>query len=139
MSTTSVLIHTADNNVVLLGPNNGDHVDEEPALLSSSAAAPAAPPAPCVLTHLQTLLQQLDAVGWDRATLSADLTTVTLRLVDAGGRQHSAAVHLPPGFPIAPPTVALPLPTPFKLRWLPGDSLTTLVSQLKKVSEGSPR
>lgn len=132
MSTTSVLIHTADHNVVLLGPNNGDHVDEEPALLSSSAAAPAAPPAPYVLTHLRTLLQQLDAIGWDRATLSADLTFVTLLLVDAGGRQHSAAVHLPPGFPIAPPTVALPLPTPFKLRWLPGDSLTTLASQLEK-------
>lgn len=138
MSSTSVLICTADHNVVLLGPINYP-VDEDPALLSHPSSSPpqAAPPAPN-LTHLRTLLQQLDDVGWDRAALSADLTSVTLRLVDAGGRHHNAVVHLPAGFPTAPPTVALPLPTPFKVRWLPGDSLTTLVSQLEKVRV-SPR
>lgn len=134
MSSTSVLICTADHNVVLLGPSNYP-VEQEAALPShpSSSPAPQAPPAPSVVTHLQTLLQQLDDVGWDRAALSADLTSVTLRLVDAGGRHHSAVVHLPAGFPIAPPTVALHLPTPFKLRWLLGDSLVTLISQLEKV------
>lgn len=134
MSSTSVLICTADHNVALLGPDSCPG-QEQPALHShpSSSPAPNAPHAPSVLTHLRTLLQQLDDVGWDRAALSADLTSVTLRLVDAGGRHHSAALHLSAGFPIAPPTVALPLPTPFKLRWLPGDSLATLVSQLEKV------
>lgn len=87
--------------------------------------------------HCRTLLQQLDVVGWDKASVSAspaDLKLVTLQLRDAAGRCHIAEVHLPPvGFPIAAPTVTLQLPSPFKVRWLPGDTLATLVGQIEKV------
>lgn len=88
--------------------------------------------------HCRTLLQQLDAVGWDKASVSGssspDLKHVTLQLHDAAGRCHTAEVQLPPvGFPIAAPTVTLQLPGPFKVRWLPGDTLATLVAQIEKV------
>lgn len=103
---------------------------------SEPAIQPATGPAStheASLPYFKTLLQQLDAVGWDKATLSADLNTVILHLHDAAHRCHTAEVLLPQGFPLAAPTVHVQLPTPFKVRWLPGDSLATLVGQIKKV------
>ena len=110
-----------------------------------AAAEPAVQPLPSTsategasLPYFRTLLQQLDAVGWGKASISAsaspDLKLVTLQLHDASGRCHTAEVHLPPvGFPIAAPTVTLQLPSPFKVRWLPGDTLATLVAHIEKV------
>lgn len=87
------------------------------------------------LPYFQTLLQQLDAVGWDKVCLldDADLQRVLLQLCDAAGRRHRAQVVLPAGFPIAAPSVTIQLPAPFRVRWLPGDSLASLVTQLEKV------
>jgi hypothetical protein len=87
------------------------------------------------LPYFSTLLQQLDAVGWDKAELSPDLQQVTIQLHDAAHRCHKAEVDLPVGWPIAAPTVNLPLPGPFRVRWLPGDTLSTLTSQLEKVNK----
>jgi hypothetical protein len=116
----------------------GCHTDPaaaEPAVqpLHSTAATEGAS-----LPYFRTLLQQLDAVGWDKASVSSsaspDLKLITLQLHDAAGRCHTVEVHLPPvGFPIAAPTVTLQMPSPLKVRWLPGDTLATLVAQIEKV------
>lgn len=85
-------------------------------------------------SYVRTLLQQLDAVGWTKVLkISPDLRCLELQLSDAAGRRHQAEVQLPPGFPIAAPTASMHVPNPVKVRWLAGDSLMTLVSQLEKV------
>lgn len=91
------------------------------------------PPAQAGLHYFKSVLQQIDALGWDKASLSADLSLVILQLRDAAGRCHRAEVQLPAGFPIAAPMVTIQLPGRLAARWLPGDSLATLTDQLQKV------
>lgn len=82
------------------------------------------------------LLQQLDVVGWDKITeVSSDLTSITLSLRDAAGRQHQATIQVPTGFPVAAPAVSINLPVAtWKPKWVPGNTLSHLVTQLIQVS-----
>eukprot|EP00899_Mesostigma_viride_P008084 jgi/Mesvir1/17277/Mv07684-RA.1 len=54
------------------------------------------------------LLQELDALGWDKLVyMHADLTALHLRILDAGQREHIVHVVLLPGYPqVAPVTSA---------------------------------
>lgn len=112
---------------------------ERPALPHDSFVDPALQPflpstgTPAGLPYFKSVLQQIDALGWDKASLSDDLSVVVLRLQDAAGRCHRAEVQLPAGFPIAAPMVTIQLPGRMAARWLPGDSLATLADQLQKV------
>lgn len=134
MKHASVLIartlNTNEANCITTHPLAATSTDAEPAIQLATGATSTHDVS---LPDFKTLLQQLNAVGWDKASLSADLKTVTLHLQDAACRCHTAEVLLPQGFPIAAPAVHVQLPTPFKVRWLPGDSLATLVAQLEKV------
>lgn len=81
------------------------------------------------------LLQQLDTLGWSKiAEVSPGLSRIALQLQDGARREHNVTVQLPVGFPAAAPNVAISLPRPFRLKWLPGYTLTHLVAQLEQVS-----
>jgi hypothetical protein len=92
-------------------------------------------PAQAGLPYFKSVLQQIDALGWDKASLSADLSLVVLQVRDAAGRCHRAEVQLPSGFPIAAPVVTIQLPGRLAARWLPGDSLANLADQIQKVRQ----
>eukprot|EP00775_Hariotina_reticulata_P008989 gene8989-biopygen10842 len=81
------------------------------------------------------LLQQLDGMGWDKITdVSSDLTSITLSLRDAAGRQHQASIQVPAGFPVAAPSVSIKLPVAtWKPKWVPGNTLSHLITQLNQV------
>jgi hypothetical protein len=82
------------------------------------------------------LLQHLDGVGWDKITqVSSDLTNITLSLRDAAGRRHQASIQVPTGFPVAAPAVSVDLPiATWRPKWVPGNTLSHLVTQLHQVS-----
>lgn len=67
-------------------------------------------------------------LGGAAAAVAPDLAAVTVRAVDAGGREHLAEVSLPPGFPAAPPAVAADLPEPVAVRWGEGATLARVAA-----------
>lgn len=142
-SHTNVLISQCNDHVPVSMLNDASAAVNEPlldALDPFTTRTQAKPTHPATqsshqqVSYVRTLLQQLDAVGWTKVLkLSPDLRCLELQLSDAAGRRHQAEVQLPLGFPIAAPTASMQVPNPVKLRWLAGDSLVTLVSQLEKV------
>lgn len=87
------------------------------------------------LSLYRSVLQQLDALSWSRvASVSEDLSSITLQLVDTCQRLHMAVVSIPKEFPDVAPSVDISLPKPLKLKWAPGHTLLQLVRQVEQVS-----
>jgi hypothetical protein len=132
---TSVLVDNCQQH------NRHSSFAQESVLPHDSCVGPALQPFPpstgtppqAGLHYFKSVLQQIDALGWDKASLSDDLSVVVLQLRDAAGRCHRAEVQLSAGFPIAAPQVTIQLPGRLVARWLPGDSLATLAEQIQKV------
>eukprot|EP00854_Cymbomonas_tetramitiformis_P017696 gene17696-21082_t len=95
------------------------------------------PPALPPPAFYSTLVTQLDAVGWESLeSLSKDLSTLRLRCKDAANRVHLLELHLPPTYPLAPPTAVADLPEALPLRWQPEAGLKGALDQFRAFLEG---
>ena len=66
----------------------------------------------------QLLMQQLDALGWDRVLrVNDDMSVIQMLSVDAAGRDHVFDVVVPTEYPRRPPTVQATLPTKIDVPW----------------------
>lgn len=84
-------------------------------------------------TFFRTIKQDLDTIGWDHVThLANDLTSLTIRCVDAAGRSHNLSLTLLPSFPATAPLATADLPTAFHLRWGPGSTLSDVMMQFEE-------
>ncbi|KAK5829386.1 WD-repeat region-domain-containing protein [Linnemannia elongata] len=64
------------------------------------------------LRYWTHVMEQLDALGWDRVTLvDQDLSRVQIELCDAAQRKHLITARFPPAYPTIPLTIA-PLEIP---------------------------
>lgn len=65
----------------------------------------------------ERLLRDVSALGWRRVHLHDSLRALDVIATDAGNREHTLSLRLPPNYPQSPPTALAALPEPFALRW----------------------
>jgi E3 ubiquitin-protein ligase FANCL len=89
---------------------------------AAALAVPPPPPAPPP-AFLSALAAHLSALPPGAvAHVEAELTRLTLRVVDARARTHLLRLSLPPGYPTHAPTLTADFPAPLALPWRAGAS-----------------
>ncbi|XP_004289377.1 PREDICTED: E3 ubiquitin-protein ligase FANCL isoform X1 [Fragaria vesca subsp. vesca] len=84
-------------------------------------------------TFYRAVYSEIEEVGWEHLVrFSADLTSLSFRILDSKGRVHVMEIQLDKTHPTSPPSVSADVPYLFNIKWSSNSRLKDVVQQFRK-------